>query len=51
VLNGQQSSPDSAGHKDSLQRQIDVVEAEIDSLVYRLYGLTDEDVKIVEGRD
>ncbi len=25
------------------------IEAEIDRLVYKLYGLTDEEVKIVEG--
>ena len=32
-----------------LQRQIDATDREIDRLVYDLYGLTDEEIKIVEG--
>jgi len=32
-----------------LQRQIDATDSEIDNLVYQLYGLTDEEIKIVEG--
>ncbi len=32
-----------------LQRQIDAVDKQIDALVYELYGLTDEEIKIVEG--
>ncbi|NOZ22095.1 MAG: hypothetical protein GXP25_13525 [Planctomycetes bacterium] len=32
-----------------LQRQIDATDAEIDRLVYDLYGLTDEEIAIVEG--
>jgi len=32
-----------------LQRQIDATDRKIDELVYELYGLTDEEVKIVEG--
>ncbi len=32
-----------------LQRQIAVTDREIDHLVYELYGLTAEEVKIVEG--
>lgn len=32
-----------------LQRQIDATDAEIDRLVYQLYGLTEEEIKIVEG--
>jgi hypothetical protein len=32
-----------------LQRQIDATDATIDTLVYELYGLTDEEIKIVEG--
>ena len=27
------------------------LEAEIDQLVYQLYGLTEEEIKIVEGKD
>jgi hypothetical protein len=35
--------------KDMLQRQIVTTDSEIDHLVYELYGLTAEEVKIVEG--
>jgi len=35
--------------KDSLQRQIDATDRQIDRLVYELYDLTDEEIKIVEG--
>jgi hypothetical protein len=34
--------------KNALQRQIDAADREIDRLVYELYGLTDEEIKIVE---
>jgi len=33
-----------------LQKRITQVDAEIDQLVYRLYGLTDEEIAVVEGR-
>ena len=29
--------------------QIDISNSQIDQLVYELYGLTDEEIKIVEG--
>ena len=32
-----------------LQRQIDTIDKQIDQLVYQLYGLTDEEIKIVES--
>jgi len=32
-----------------LARQIESTDAAIDRLVYELYGLTEEEVKIVEG--
>ena len=32
-----------------IQRQIDATDKEIDRLVYELYGLTEEEIKIVEG--
>lgn len=35
--------------KDRLQRQIDATDQEIDRLVYALYGLTEEEVRIVEA--
>ncbi|HPA72901.1 MAG TPA: TaqI-like C-terminal specificity domain-containing protein, partial [Spirochaetota bacterium] len=40
------------GHdKTALQRQIDATDRQIDALVYELYGLTEEEIKIVEGKD
>lgn len=36
--------------KTSLQRQIDVTDRQIDQLVYELYGLTEDEIKIVEGK-
>lgn len=40
----------SSQEKKVLQNQIDITDRQIDSLVYELYGLTDEEIKIVEGR-
>ena len=34
--------------KELLQRQIDATDRQIDQLVYELYGLTDEEIRIVE---
>ena len=39
----------SASDHDLYQRQIDATDREIDKLVYGLYGLTQEEIKIVEG--
>jgi len=33
----------------ALQRQIEATDRQIDALVYELYGLTEEEIKIVEG--
>jgi len=35
--------------KERLERQIEVTDRAIDTLVYELYGLSDEEIKIVEG--
>ena len=35
---------------DSIQRQIAATDAAIDKLVYELYGLTEEEIAIVEGK-
>ena len=35
--------------REQLQRQIDATDREIDRLVYQLYDLTEEEIKIVEG--
>ena len=34
--------------KDMLQRQVESTDEAIDRLVYQLYGLTEEEIKIVE---
>jgi len=33
-----------------LQRQIEATDKQIDRLVYELYGLTEEEIGIVEGK-
>ena len=33
----------------SLQRQIEATDGQIDALVYELYGLTEDEIKIVES--
>ena len=39
------------GHDtNSIQRQIDATDRQIDKLVYELYGLTEEEIAVVEGR-
>ena len=35
--------------KTGLQRQIEATDSQIDALVYELYGLTEEEIRIVEG--
>jgi hypothetical protein len=35
--------------KEMIQRQIQATDAQIDRLVYELYELTEEEIKIVEG--
>jgi len=35
--------------KELYERQIKIIDAQIDGLVYDLYGLTEEEVKVVEG--
>jgi len=45
----QLSAAKSAAQTEVLRRQIDATDAEIDRLVYDLYGLTAEEIAIVEG--
>ena len=37
--------------KELHEQQIRIVDAQIDRLVYDLYGLTEEEIKVVEGRE
>ena len=42
---GKQTPPE----KEALERQIAATDRRIDELVYEVYGLTEEEVRIVEG--
>ena len=46
-LNGQLQNPQQM--KTTLNRQIEATDRQIDELVYELYGLTKEEIKIVES--
>ena len=35
-------------HLEQLQREIDATDRQIDQLVYQLYGVTDDEIRIVE---
>lgn len=37
--------------KTIIMREIEAADTQIDSLVYELYGLTEEEIKIVEGKE
>jgi hypothetical protein len=37
--------------KELYQRQIEATDRQIDALVYELYGLTEEEIAIMEGRN
>jgi hypothetical protein len=43
--------PEPPGSSKLCQRQIEATNAEIDALAYELYGFTEEEIAIVEGRD
>jgi len=48
-LNKQLPEAKTDHEKTTLQRQIDATDQQIDQLVYELYGLTQEEIKIVEA--
>jgi hypothetical protein len=37
--------------KETIQRQIDATDSQIDRLIYELYDLTEEKIRIVEGEN
>ncbi len=47
-LHKQLDSAKTPTDKTAIQRQIDATDRQIDQLVYELYGLTDEEIRIVE---
>jgi hypothetical protein len=50
-LHTQLASANTAFDKSAIQRQIDATDSQIDRLVYELYGLTDEEIGVVEKRE
>ena len=48
-LHKQKQSANSEAARQRLEREINVTDKQIDALVYELYGLTEEEIKIVEG--
>ena len=48
ILHRQAAAAKSPPDKEALERQIRATTREIDRLVYELYGLTEEDIRIVE---
>jgi hypothetical protein len=47
-LNKKLHSATIASEKTMIQRQIDATDRQIDKLVYELYGLTEDEIRIVE---
>jgi predicted nucleic acid-binding Zn-ribbon protein len=47
-LNKQLSAAKGEHERTLLQRQIEATDRQIDALVYELYGLTEEEIRIVE---
>ena len=50
TIHQQHAAAKTAHAKTVLQRQIDATDGQIDRLVYELCGLTEEEIKIVEGK-
>ncbi|MFQ6613627.1 MAG: TaqI-like C-terminal specificity domain-containing protein, partial [Fidelibacterota bacterium] len=49
-LHNQLAKANAPHDREVLRRQIDATDKQIDRLVYELYGLTEEEIGIVEGR-
>jgi hypothetical protein len=49
ALHKQLASGKSEAHRGAIRRQIEATDAAIDRLVYDLYGLTKDEIAIVEG--
>jgi hypothetical protein len=47
-MNMQQFSAEGEHERTLLKRQIEATDRQIDALVYELYGLTEEEIRIVE---
>ena len=49
-LNKKLDAANMSHENEMLKRRIDATDAQINKLVYELYGLTEEEIKIVEGK-
>jgi hypothetical protein len=49
MLDLHKQTPATPQEKEQLQRQIAATDRQIDTLVYQLYGLTDEEIALVES--
>jgi len=49
-LHKQQAAARMPADRELYARQIEATDREIDALVYELYGLTEEEIAVVEGR-
>ncbi len=49
TLHKQKAAARLATEKNMLQTQIEATDTQIDRLVYDLYGLTEDEIKVVEG--
>ena len=50
MLEFHKRSPRTPQDQDMVKREIDSTDRQIDALIYKLYGLTDEEINIVEGK-
>jgi hypothetical protein len=50
TLHKQHTAAKTAYEKTAIERQIDATDRQIDTLVYDLYGLTEEEINIVEQK-
>jgi len=51
TLHQKVSAASNPADKKLFQRQIAAADRQIDALVYELYGLTEEEIRVVEGLD
>jgi len=49
ALHKQRAAARTAADREMFQRQIDATDAQINAVVYALYGLTEEEIRVVEG--
>jgi hypothetical protein len=49
MLDMHKKNPKTPQEQELLKREIESTDKQIDKLVYELYGLTEEEIKIVEG--